>query len=321
VLLLTPLRNKRRAQLSAVTFQLFIAPKPDFGSVIPHSLIMWQSMLRTIEGEVILLLNKPGDILTATRAGFRTEHVLESPNGFPLLDSVLSVIYRHSESLMVGFCNSDLLPDTQFAEKILQVSKLNTSRLHGRTTDSELKLSSSDAFLQGWLLVLSRTDFENDPHDGHVFMDGGVDMWIWNNIAGENNIFGIEAQIPSFCLGRPWFDNWLTATAMQVGGRHVIDGTNELTVYHKNHKRLGYLADWTNVSALENDLEWKANKQLAATQICSAEHRCSSYRLGIGTTCEAPFVLFSTRREGEVRLQVLQRQVISPCPSCNDCYS
>ena len=307
---------------STPTFQLFIAPKPGFESSVPHSIRAWEKKLRNIDGEVIILLNEPGDILIARNAGFRTERVQESENGFPLLDSLLRVISKYRTSQLVGFCNSDILPGELFSERVQSLAKLDTLGWHQRTVDVNLQLLVSDTKLQSnaWMIILSRYDFTDTPRDAHVFKDGGVDMWIWNNVAGINDFIGTGAGIPPFRLGRPWFDNWLTATAMQLDGRQVIDGTNYLRIDHKIHKRLGGLRDWSNISVLESDLEWTLNKQYSRTQICHVDGKCSMYRLGIGTTCEAPFYLTGSELDQSKSFEVVERDRLIPCPSCQDCY-
>lgn len=142
-------------------------------------------------------------------------------------------------------------------------------------------------------------------------------MWIWNNVQRDNDICGVGIQVPAFRLGRPWFDNWLTAAAMQLGGRHVIDGTGKIEIFHKVHERLGTLSDWSDIKRLEEDLEWRENRQFAYEDLCAHNGRCVKYRLGIGTTCEAPLYL-----AGPVdKLQVKERHELIPCPSCRECYT
>ena len=302
------------------SISLFIAPKAGFGSQLPAQLIAWKLELESIDGEVVLLLNQQDDIFHARRLGFKCERVRESHTGLPLLDSMLEVMSLYHNSMMVGFCNSDLFPGNDVALTISQLSliDLNTNPL--LTINSDLKRRSSSQRRKGWLLVASRIDFSRIPSDGQIFMDGGVDVWIWNNVKGLNDIFGAASAIPAFRIGRPWFDNWLTATAMQLGGRHVIDGTKHFHVLHKVHKRMGSLPDWNDFELLSQDADWSSNKMHAQKSICF-EGTCSRYVLGIGTSCEAPLVL-ALGGEHSKRLKVLPREVhlIQPCPKCPNCY-
>ncbi len=71
---------------------------------------------------------------------------------------------------------------------------------------------------------------------------GGVDFCLWNNVASHNNIFG------------------------QVGGRHVINGTPVLKVYHRMHKRLGNITSWDDpqyLGTLKADPDWLQNEDYA----------------------------------------------------------
>jgi len=301
----------------AKSLTLFMAPKPGFGSTIPSGLRAWQRQLHAVGGDVVLLLNMDDDIRLARRLGFKTEFVVESMNGFPLLDSVLRVATRHNSSKMVAFCNSDIFPGKDFFTFVDVLAKLEVAGWQLRHVDPDFAVKPNDKTSEAWLVVLSRIDFTKNPSDGHVFMDGGVDMWIWNNVEGDNDICAAGIEIPAFSVGRPWFDNWLTAAALQLGGRHVIDGTGAINVYHKKHKRLGSLSDWSDMKRLERDLEWQQNKQLAYEQLCSNNGRCVTHRLGIGTTCEAPLYLDGTVR----KLQVRKRDTVTPCPSCTECYA
>ncbi len=296
-------------------FTLLMVPKPGFDSVIPSGLLEWKNQLALVGGEVVLLLNEYHDIHLARAQGFKTEHVEESENGFPLLHSILRVAAKHRSSKMIAFCNSDILPGNHFSKRIKALAQLDID-LELRYVD-DLIVQPTGQVSKAWLVVLSRIDFVRYRGDGHVFMDGGVDMWIWNNVPRDNDICGAGIDVPAFRIGRPWFDNWVTAAAMQLGGRHVIDGTNKIEIFHKVHKRLGNLSDWSSVKRLENDIEWRENKKFAYEPLCARNGRCVNYRLGIGTTCEAPLYLAGTQQH----LLVKERQDLIPCPSCNDCYA
>ena len=44
------------------------------------------------------------------------------------------------------------------------------------------------------------------------------------------------------------------------------------------------------------------------------------YRLGLGTTCEAPFYLTGSELDQSKSFEVVERDRLIPCPSCQDCY-
>lgn len=300
---------------------MFFAPKPGFGSRIPAQLLSWRDELERVHGEVVLLLNSDADIFSALQRGLKTERVRESKTGLPLLDSMLRVIATYRDSEMVGFCNSDIFPGENLARTIQQLLLMNVRNAPIYVVDPDLNLHKINQEREGWLLVSARVDFTKVPSDGATHMDGGVDVWVWNNVGdGLNDIFGVGAVIPAFRLGRPWFDNWLTATAMQLGGRHVIDGTKYFRIYHKIHKRMGSLSDWNDMELLSKDTDWVSNQKNAKEKVCFSG-RCTEYRLGIGTSCEAPAELSLIDNENSRgKLVPRVRNRIQPCPSCVHCY-
>mmetsp|Transcript_9431 Transcript_9431/g.42934 ORF Transcript_9431/g.42934 Transcript_9431/m.42934 type:complete len:361 (-) Transcript_9431:1602-2684(-) len=302
------------------SFSLFIAPKPGFKDGLPPALLLWQAELQPVLGQVILLINRDRDIALAEAYGFKTERIQESKNGFPRLDSLLDTISSYgASSQMVGFCNSDLLPGQDFGDTVRRMLQLDVSENQVMSVNSDLLRESRGSKTSGWLVVVSRVDYQQQPSDGHIFREGGVDMWIWNVVEDAHGILGF-GSVPAFGLGRPWFDNWITATAIQLGKRHVIDGTLELRILHKIHKRLGKLEDWSDTKLLSEDHEWTNNKNLASGQICAEDEKCSEYRLGIGTTCEAPYFLTAKSIRGEKKLELRARSEFIPCPSCQRCY-
>ena len=302
---------------------IFFAPKPGFEEV-PGNLIVWREELQRIAGGVVLFLNAPSDVKKAEMLNFRTERVQESNNGFPLLSSVLNTISGYSESGAVGFGNSDLLPDENFARNVASVSRLDFTKVTPHIIDSQLRAYAvAERHEKAWLIILSRVDYDLHHSDGKVHMDGGVDFWIWNNLKRNNNIFGLSATIPAFRIARPWFDNWLTSTALQAGGRHVIDGTAVLKIYHRKHSRMGDMKRWDdpqNRAKLKNDADWLQNAELSNIKIRTSSGSLSTYHLGIGTACEA-LLFLSTKSSNNTILQIQRRAKSVPCPSCTDCYS
>lgn len=295
------------------TVELFFAPKPHFREV-PYNLIAWQHELKEIRGGVVLLLNEPGDIEVATKSGFRTAPVQEV-DGLPTLSSVLATTRRYSTSA-VGFANSDLLPGKGTGTILRQLLTMDTTLLRMYVTDSDLRQYDIQRKPRDWLYIASRREYDRIFTESHIHMEGGVDFWFWN-VHRTHHILGVHAIIPPFRLGRPWFDNWLTATAMQVGGRLVLDATEVLRLYHKSHNRVGNHPDWSDMKFFETDKAWSANKISATKKVKTFRGTQSYYTLGIGTTCEAPYFLVHDTSE---RLWFQRRNVSLACPVCLDCY-
>ena len=261
---------------------IFFAPKPGFEE-LPGNLIAWQEELQRVAGGVVLFLNVPSDVKKAEMLNFRTERVQESNTGFPLLSSVLNTISEYSESGAVGFGNSDLFPGENFALNFASVSRLNFTKATPYIVDSRLRDHDiPERHEKAWLIILSRIDYELHHSDGKVHMDGGVDFWIWNNLERNNNIFGLPAIVPAFRIARPWFDNWLTSTALQAGGRCVVDGTAALKIYHRKHSRMGDMERWDdpqNMAKLKHDADWLQNSELSNIKIRTSSGSLSSYHL------------------------------------------
>ena len=170
--------------------------------------------------------------------------------------------------------------------------------------------------------IVSQINFEDTPLSGHIHMDESVEIENWDDliktIDSFNNSFRVANSIPAFSVGRPFFDNWLTATAMQLGGRQVIDGTGEIQILHRKHNRT---SNWNDANYFKGDDDWLQNKKLASVQVCVGAKRCAQYRLGRGTTCEAPYYLVAGVNKGNAKtFNLRSRRRIVPCHSCQDCY-
>ena len=305
------LGDSNSSEVSSI--ELYFAPKPHFHEV-PRNLVAWLNELKKIGGGVVLLLNELEDIEIAVNSGFKTAPVQEV-DGLPTLSSMLTTTARFSSSA-VGFANSDILPDAGTGSVLKRLLTMDTTSLRMYVTDSKLRQYEIKREPRDWLYVASRRDYESVATESHVHMEGGVDFWLWN-VHRTHDILGVRERIPPFRLGRPWFDNWLTATAMQVGGRLVLDATQVLNLYHKSHVRVGNRPDWSDMKFFESDKAWNANKMAATKRIPTFRGTWSYYVLGIGTTCEAPYFLVN---DASGLPQFQRRNVSLACPACLDCY-
>ena len=291
---------------SKLKIVLFIAPKENF-SAVPENLMLWRQALVEAGGNVVLLLNRISDIRLAIAAGFLTEPVLLSRRGLPLLSSILQTTTRYKTSI-VGLCNSDLSPNGAKTSAFLRYLAAEHVAL---LSHIDVLNVFHDELRGKWLIAANRFDFNEDVARREPHMSGGVDFWLWNH--ASSGFMGFKAQIPTFRLGRPLFDNWLTATVMQLGQRRTIDATFVLDVLHKNHKRLGHLSDWRNTTLLMYDEDWLENKRLSKVRICIS-NICSRYRGGFGTACEAPYYFKSDDDfDNGPKYAVQKRSLTKPC--------
>ncbi len=318
------IRSDTKARLgkgSSAVF--FFAPKPGFKE-IPENILAWRHELKSIQGDIVLFLNDEADRSKAKLLGIHTEYVQEAASGLPLLSSILDTIAHYSQTSAVGFGNSDISPGENLARVLLPLLRLDYAQVPPHIVDSELVHHKMvDRSERGWLIVLTRVDYETQPSLGTFHKGGGVDFWIWNNVEQNNNIFGVPAIVPGFRLARPWFDNWLTSTALQVGGRHVVDGSMVLKIYHKKHTRLHGVGNWDDpkhADKLRQDPDWVHNSKLSHTRIRTVNGSLSHYYLGIGTTCEAVFFLSLHDNSTCSEIQLHSRAKAIPCPACKTCF-
>mmetsp|Transcript_2861 Transcript_2861/g.10349 ORF Transcript_2861/g.10349 Transcript_2861/m.10349 type:complete len:362 (-) Transcript_2861:595-1680(-) len=308
-----------QSEINKLKLVLVIAPKPNFSNV-PKSLLLWRNALTLSGGKVLLLLNLPSDRSVAAKAGFLVDYVRESHNGLPLLNSIIDATKKY-DSAIVGFCNSDLEPSLHDVHTFFEYVLSESWAENWRKGETEILSSDPMPHSDAWLIVASRMDYQNNFTDKKPHKAGGVDFWLWNH--AKLGILGLGESTPAFRLGRPLFDNWLTAMAIQLRQRHIIDATLPLNVMHKNHERLGQLSSWKNRTLRSSDEDWLQNTRLAKTRVC-IQRLCSRYRGGIGTACEAPFYLEnhmgSTNVYNYTQIYVRKRAAPMPCPRCNHCY-
>lgn len=302
---------------------IFFAPKPGFSS-ISQELLAWRKVMQETQGNVVLLLNNDADKAIARKNGFIVEKVDESESGLPLLSSILRTMSLYQNSCAVAFANSDLSPGENFGRSLISLLQFDLNDHVLYRVDDQLRAHVLKKRTRGWLVVASRFDYIDKVGLGHIHLDGGVDFWLWNNIPHDNNIFGVPSTVPDFRLARPWFDNWLTSTALQVAGRHIIDGTLVFRVNHKMHSRLGSIKKWDDpkiVRLLENDYDWLQNSHFAQERVLNRAGVRSKYRLGIGTTCESKYYLnYTPSHDDKMSLKLQVRDTLMPCPSCTHCY-
>lgn len=304
-------------QCSEPKIVLILAPKPSF-STVPQNLLMWRNIIKPLGGNVLLLLNNPDDRSIATDAGFLVDYVKESENGLPLLSSVMHIAATFT-SAIVGFCNSDLEPAGDSTRNFLQYVLSERWRNGWLEKEIDILRQKGPTHKNVWLLVANRMDYGDSVTDRTVHTAGGIDMWIWNE--APLGILGLNQSIPAFRVGRPFFDNWLTAMAIQTGKRHVIDATLGVEILHKKHLRFGHLQDWSNTTLISDDQDWLENQRLAKTPVC-LQNKCSIYQLGFGTACEAVFQLKITNdTDDHPMYHLAKRTVFIPCPKCTHCYA
>eukprot|EP00223_Ostreococcus_mediterraneus_P008871 CAMPEP_0179623636 /NCGR_PEP_ID=MMETSP0932-20121108/2355_1 /TAXON_ID=548131 ORGANISM="Ostreococcus mediterraneus, Strain clade-D-RCC2596" /NCGR_SAMPLE_ID=MMETSP0932 /ASSEMBLY_ACC=CAM_ASM_000582 /LENGTH=327 /DNA_ID=CAMNT_0021492813 /DNA_START=349 /DNA_END=1332 /DNA_ORIENTATION=- len=307
-----------RDQCSEPKIVLILAPKPSF-STVPQNLLLWRNIIKPLGGNVLLLLNNPADRSIATDAGFLVDYVKESENGLPLLSSVMQITAKFT-SAIVGFCNSDLKPTGSSTKDFFQYILSEQWRNGWLENEIDVLLrQKGPAHKSVWLLVANRMDYGDSVTDRTVHTAGGIDMWIWNE--APLGILGFKQSIPAFRVGRPFFDNWLTAMAIQVGKRHVIDATLGIDILHKKHLRFGHLQDWSNRTLISDDQDWFENQRLAETPVC-LQNKCLRYQRGFGTACEAVFQLKITNdTDDHPKYCLTKRRVSVPCPKCSHCYA
>jgi hypothetical protein len=143
--------------------------------------------------------------------------------GTPLLDG----IFRQAQELALGsilsYVNSDiiLLNDFLVAVKQLQMASFHYFLMTGQRIDVNI-IESLDFDVPDWDTKLRRFVMKQGALASIVCMD----YFIFPK--------PLYAEIPSFAVGRGYWDHWMTHYARKLG-IPVVDATNVVTAIHQNH--------------------------------------------------------------------------------------
>ena len=202
---------------------LFSSPKPFTDphiNIIQRNAIASWTKLKDVK--VILLGDEDGLPEAARDLG-----VLHLPNvdvnekGTPLISSMLTLACQHSDSLLLGIINADIL----LMDDIMEASQRIALRyekfvLLGQRWD--LDVTQPMEFFGDWQSKLR----ENALRDGELHRPAGSDYFIFPR--------SCYTDIPNFAIGRAGWDNWFIYKA-RAEKWTVVDATSDVMIVHQNH--------------------------------------------------------------------------------------
>jgi hypothetical protein len=202
---------------------IFTAPKPFTNphiAVIQRNAIQAWKMLPDVE--VILIGDEAGIPEAAREFDVRNVPEVErDEKGIPLVNSVMEIGHKYSESPVLCYANADMILMSDLMRAARQV------------------LEQARDFLvvgQRWDLdQTERLDFSGDwesrlrldvARRGKFYSPWGIDYFIFPR--------HLYTEVPNFTIGRPAWDNWMVYRAHTAFGM-AIDATRDILVVHQNH--------------------------------------------------------------------------------------
>jgi hypothetical protein len=201
---------------------LFTIPRSFTGSTGVRQRNAIGTWLRAIpDVEVMLLGDDPGVSDVALELGVRhLPDVRRNDFGTPFLDSAFALAQQHATHDLLGYINTDILLMDDFVAALKRTAS-DRALIFGRRTDLDVEslLDLGDGWQQR-LAALAR-------REGTLMHPYGSDYFIFRKDTGL-------CELPPFVVGRPGWDNWFIARALQLG-MPVIDITASCVAVHQNH--------------------------------------------------------------------------------------
>jgi len=204
---------------------LFSAPKP---FTDPHIAIIQRNAIRSWtllpEVEVLLMGEEAGLAETAREFGVtHLPHVTRSPNGLPLVSSMLELARQVSHAGLLCLINTDMLLMPDFVAAAEACKSSYPQRPFVLLSQRwDLDVTHPIEFSPGWQERLR----ERVKQEGRLHKPAGSDFFLF-----PSNGY---LHVPDFVIGRAGWDNWMIYHARQAGWP-VIDGTPSLMIVHQNH--------------------------------------------------------------------------------------
>ena len=202
---------------------IFTAPKPFTNphiAVIQRNAVQAWKLLPDVE--VILIGNESGIPEAAKEFGVKNVPEVErDEKGIPLVNSVMEIGHKYSDSPMLCYANADMILMSDLMRAARQVSE-----------------QARDFLVVGQRWDLDQTgqlDFSGDwesrlrldvAQRGKFFSPWGIDYLIFPR--------HLYASVPDFTIGRPAWDNWMVYYAHTTLGM-AIDASRDVLVVHQNH--------------------------------------------------------------------------------------
>lgn len=223
---------------------LFFVPKAfegNFRIIQENAIKSWLSVIKP-RPQIILLGNEKGakDICIKYNL-INIPHIKKNNFGTPLLDDIFKKAQGRASNNIMIYINSDIIL-TNNVDKIASklARKFKQFLTSGRRY--ELQVNESINFESDWKKPLLEKCNENNLRNS-----AWLDYFIFTK--------GTLKNVPSFALGRTFWDKWLLWKAVQEG-HPVIDVTGQVSAIHQSHgysyRSKSTQSVWEGKEAVEN---------------------------------------------------------------------
>ena len=161
--------------------------------------------------------------------------------GTPLINDIFERAEKTASGKILAYVNADIILMDDFVEAVKKVN-LERFLMVGRRHDFDFE---------------RKIDFKNSKWQDNLLKEAMPKWKIHGSTGIDYFIFpkGIFGSIPSFAIGRTFWDSWLVYKAY-ISGVPVIDATSEIKAIHQNHSYsnpLGMKGIWKGDEAKENE--------------------------------------------------------------------
>jgi hypothetical protein len=172
--------------------------------------------------EIILIGNDPGVAEAAIRHGVRHEpSITRNELGTPILTDVFSRMNKLVNYPFLALVNADILLLEDFLSAIDVVVRLR-KRFLVIASRFNCRIDQPLSFDIGWDAELGR----QARVENRMYPAAGSDVFVYPR--------GLFGAVPSFAIGRGYWDNWLMYEARRMGAE-LIDVTAVATTVHQLH--------------------------------------------------------------------------------------
>jgi hypothetical protein len=172
--------------------------------------------------EIILIGNDPGVAEAAIRHGVRHEpSITRNELGTPILTDVFSRMNKLANYPFLALVNADILLLEDFLSAIDVVVRLR-KRFLVIASRFNCRIDQPLSFDIGWDAELGR----QARVENRMYPAAGSDVFVYPR--------GLFGAVPSFAIGRGYWDNWLMYEARRMGAE-LIDVTAVATTVHQLH--------------------------------------------------------------------------------------
>lgn len=204
---------------------IFTIPKPfvgHIGLIQRNAILSWQQLQP--RPEIILLGDDDGTAEIAAEFGLKHFPAVEKSDfGTPLVSSMFEIAQRESTSQFLMYINADIILLNDFIPSLNKVAAtFEKFVLVGQRCDFDLT----------WSIDFTNSDWENTlrqqiDNGGKMAGPRGIDYFCFPR--GK-----VYTDVPTFAVGRGYWDNWLLFEALRSGSK-LVDATHSVKIIHQNH--------------------------------------------------------------------------------------